>query len=301
MGAPQRGQRVSDECVTRVRRIRRRTDGSRRSDVVGPNDYGEAAPPRPASYDRPMNRGIRTMVARSGRFALFTVIASLVASPGAAQLHGRWHVEFRTTNRDTRQAIVGVTHQIEGALSRCAAHTGGAASTTQVTLRFTSGGLSAITSGPFEAEPPPSAPLRTCIEAAITRTDLPAIRESPLVVLVRFAPPSDAPDMQVDHAAVVQSYPQENVRRVVHEHTQPITHCYETAREVHPRAGGTIRVRFTIGVDGHVMATAADLDEPGVPSLTTCVLDAVRSWVFPLPPSGAASEVLYPFVFTAPG
>lgn len=223
------------------------------------------------------------------------------AAPSAAQLHGRWHVEFRTTNRDTRQAIVGVSHQIEGALSRCAPHTAGQASTTEVTLRFTSGGLSAITSGPFEAEPPPSAPLRTCIEAAITRTELPAIRESPLVVLVRFVPPSEATDMSVDHSAVVEAYPQEAVRRVVHEHTMPITHCYETARVAHPAAGGTIRVRFTIGTDGHVTAAAADLDEPGVPALTTCVLDALRGWAFPPPTSGAAAEVVYPFVFTAPG
>lgn len=240
-----------------------------------------------------MNRGIR---------ASFLVLSFFVfSSPGVAQLHGRWHVEFTTTNRETRQAIVGLSHQIEGSLSRCAAHTGGHASTTEVTLRFTSGGLSAIRSGAHEGDPEPTAPLRTCIEAAITRTTMPAIRESPLVVLVRFEPPSTATDMAVDHAAVVAEYPQESVRRTVHEHMAPVTHCYETARATHPRAAGTIRVRFTIGVDGHVSAAAADMDEPGVPSLTTCVVDALRSWVFPVPASGVAAEVVYPFVFTAPG
>ncbi len=238
------------------------------------------------------------LLIRLGRVALLALVLISFAAPGAAQLHGRWHVEFRTTNRETRVAIVGVSHQIEAALSRCAAHTAGHATTTQVTLRFASGGLSAIASGPFESEPPPSAPLRTCIEAAITRTGLPSIRESPLVVLVRFAPPTTDTDMAVDHAAVVEPYPQESVRRIVHEHTTPIAHCYETVHGAHPGAAGTLRVRFTIGADGHVTATAADVDEPGIPALTTCVLDAVRSWVFPVPPSGAAAEVTYPFVFT---
>lgn len=241
-----------------------------------------------------MNRGIRL-------FLLVAFVLAFVASPGAAQLHGRWHVEFSTTNRDTRQAIVGLSHQIEGALAHCAPHTGGQASTTEVTLRFTSGGLSAIRSGAHESDPAPSAALRTCIEAAITRSTLPRIRESPLTVLVRFEPPAATPDMHVDHAAVVAEYPQENVRRVAHEHTGPIAHCYELARAEHPRAAGTIRVRFTIGVDGHVTAAAADMDEPGVPSLTTCVVDALQSWTFPVPPSGAPADVVYPFVFTAPG
>ena len=235
------------------------------------------------------------------RAALAVLTILVLASIGSAQLHGRWRVEFQTTDRQTRQAIVGLSHQIEGALSRCAPHTGGHASTTQVTLRFTSGGLSAISSGPHEADAAPSAPLRTCIEAAITRTDMPAIRESPLTVLVRFEPPSAGPDMTVDHAAEVAAYPQESIRRTVHEHTTPITHCYETARAAHPAAAGTIRVRFTIGTDGHVSGATAELDEPGVPSLTSCVLDALGSWVFPVPPSGAAAEVTYPFVFAAPG
>lgn len=233
------------------------------------------------------------------------VLASFVlvsaVSVSSAQLHGRWRVEFQTTNRQTRQAIVGLSHQIEGSLSRCAAHTSGHASTTEVTLRFTSGGLSAISSGPHGEDPAPSAPLRTCIEAAITRTELPEIHESPLTVLVRFEPPAAGPDMTVDHAAEVAEYPQESIRRTVHEHTMPITHCYETAREAHPQAAGTIRVRFTIGADGHVTEASAEMDEPGVPSLTTCVLDALRGWTFPAPPSGQPSQVTYPFVFTAPG
>ncbi len=240
------------------------------------------------------------MLSSIARSSVAVLALALLATPVAAQLHGRWHVEFRTTNRETRQAIVGLSHQIEGSLSRCAPHTAGQASTTQVTLRFASGGISAIQTGPFEAEPAPSQPLRTCIEAAITRTEMPPIRESPLVVLVRFEPPAADPDMQVDHAAVVAEYPQESVRRVAHEHTAPITHCYETARADHPRAAGTIRVRFTIGTDGHVTAATTEQDEPGVPSLTTCVLDAVRSWTFPVPPSGQASEVIYPFVFVVP-
>lgn len=240
-----------------------------------------------------MNRGIS--------FFALVGLGLLVAMPGAAQLHGRWHVEFQTTNRDTRQAIVGLSHQIEGALSRCAPHTAGHASTTQVTLRFTSGSLTAISSGAHESDPAPTQPLRTCIEAAITRTELPSIRESPLTVLVRFEPPAAALDMEVDHAAQAAEYPQESVRRVVHEHTAPITHCYETARVEHPRAAGTLRVRFTIGADGHVTAAAADLDEPGVPSLTECVLTQLRGWEFPAPAGGTPAEVLYPFVFTAPG
>jgi TonB family protein len=233
----------------------------------------------------------------------FIVIASLflALSPALAQLHGRWHVEFRTTDRDSRRALVGVSHSIEVGLARCAPHTAGQASTTQVTLRFTGGHVASISSSTFESEPAPSAALRTCIENAINHTTIPAIHEPSLVVLVRFAPPTADPDMSVDHAAAAAEYPQESVRRVVHDHMTPITHCFEQTRTTHPSAQGVMRVRFTIGTDGHVTAAVADTDEPGVPALTTCVLDALRSWVFPPPPSGSPAEVSYPFAFNAPG
>ena len=240
------------------------------------------------------------MLHRLIRSSIF-VLALGLASPLSAQLHGRWHVEFRTTVRETRVALVGVSHQVESALTRCASHTAGQASTTQVTLRFTSGHLAGIASGPFESEPPPPAPLRTCIENAVNHTTLPAVHESSLVMLVRFAPPASDTDMHVDHSVVAEAYPQESVRRVVYDHTAPITHCYETTRLAHPTAAGAMHVRFTIGADGHVTAAAADTDEPAIPSLTTCVLDALRSWVFPLPPSGQPAEVTYPFMFNAPG
>jgi TonB family protein len=241
------------------------------------------------------------MGARSFWFIAAIAVIFATLSPAFAQLHGRWHVEFRTTDRDSRRALVGVSHSIEVGLARCAPHTAGQASTTQVTLRFASGHVAGIASAPFESEPPPSAPLRTCIENAVNHATIPAIHEASLVVLVRFAPPAADPDMSVDHAAVAAEYPQESVRRVVHDHTTPITHCFEQTRATHPTAQGVMRVRFTIGVDGHVTDASTETDEPGVPALTTCVLDALRGWVFPVPPSGAPAQVVYPFVFNAPG
>jgi hypothetical protein len=236
-----------------------------------------------------MNRGV-----------FMVAVAWLAASPGQAQVRGgRFHVEMEATSRETRVALVGMSHTIEGALARCAPHTHGQASGTRVTLRFTpSGHLRAISSAAIEGEGAPADALRTCIESAVHAQAIPAIHDDELVMLVRYAPAAQAPDAGPGEAASVVGYSTEALRRVVHDHASEVSHCYDTTRVDHHDAQGALTMRFTIGVDGRATGAVADRDELRVTSLTTCIATALQRWPFPAPPGGDAVEVTYPFVFS---
>jgi hypothetical protein len=225
-----------------------------------------------------------------------------MTSTSAAQLHGRFHVELTATSREARLALVGVSHQVESALARCATHTHGAASTTRVTLRFTSAGhLRAIAATAVEGEPAPTDAFRTCAESAIHGMTLPTIHDPELIVTIHYEPAAHTPDLSMEAAAAAVTYPEEWVGPVVHEHREEVAHCYELTRAQHATAAGVIRMHITLAADGTVSAATATTDEPGIPSLTTCVITALRRWTFPPPPGGAAGEVDYPLVFARSG
>ncbi len=237
------------------------------------------------------------MMNRGGFIGLFCVW--LCASPGAAQLRGRFRVELQATSRETRVALVGMSHGIEGALARCAPHTRGQASGTRVTLQFTSRGhLRGIATAAIEGEPAPADALRTCIESAVHAQSWPEISDDELVVLVRFTPPATAPDAGTAETATVVGYSAEAVRRVVHDHASEVSHCYETTRVDHHDATGTVEMRFTLSTEGRATGATAVRDEIHASSLTTCVAAAIQRWSFPAPSGGAAVEVSYPFVFS---
>lgn len=87
------------------------------------------------------------------------------------------------------------------------------------------------------------------------------------------------------------------IRRVVRANIGQVRHCYVRALEVDPNAEGTLTIRWVIGGDGRVLASAVAHDPIGVASLGECVASAVRRWSFTVPEETLVT-VNYPFAFS---
>lgn len=92
------------------------------------------------------------------------------------------------------------------------------------------------------------------------------------------------------------------IRTVVRNHVGEIRGCYEQGLVADPALSGRVSVRFTIDPRGAVSkaAVASSSLPPAAEPVQACIVAAVRSWRFPVPPNGEAAVVLYPFEL-APG
>ena len=86
------------------------------------------------------------------------------------------------------------------------------------------------------------------------------------------------------------------VAKVVREHMPEVKTCYERELPERPELKGRVVVKFTIGTDGKVIASALEQSTLGVPRAENCIVQAIKGWDFPRPADGEA-EVSYPFVF----
>jgi TonB family protein len=82
------------------------------------------------------------------------------------------------------------------------------------------------------------------------------------------------------------------IRRYIKRNLMKITYCYEKELLKTPKLEGTVRVEFTISVNGTVTAAKGS----GLANVDSCVAEVVRAIEFPKPKGG---EVLvsYPFIF----
>lgn len=99
----------------------------------------------------------------------------------------------------------------------------------------------------------------------------------------------------VDARAAEGSLDDDLIRRVVRAHSPEIEACYETALGRDEEANGIVLVTFTIGTAGKVTAAKIGHSDISDGMLHSCVLTAVRGWLFPRPEGGSV-EVDYPFV-----
>lgn len=88
----------------------------------------------------------------------------------------------------------------------------------------------------------------------------------------------------------------EMVKRVIDQHLDEITYCYETALMSNPSILGRIVFEWKILMDGsvgeiHIVASSVNSHE-----IHDCIQAAIKSWRFPKP-VGAEVVVSYPFVF----
>lgn len=88
----------------------------------------------------------------------------------------------------------------------------------------------------------------------------------------------------------------EMVKRVIDQHLQEITYCYETALMSNPAIMGRIVFEWKILMSGRVGQVRIVASSVNSHEVHNCIKSAIQSWQFPKP-SGAEVVVSYPFVF----
>ena len=97
------------------------------------------------------------------------------------------------------------------------------------------------------------------------------------------------------------SLDKEIIRRVIRDHVQDVRACYEAQLRHDRTLGGEIRVMFTIGATGSVVASEVEETTLNNQLVNDCIVQAVRNWKFPPPEGGGVVVVTYPFVFMPVG
>lgn len=90
-------------------------------------------------------------------------------------------------------------------------------------------------------------------------------------------------------------YPRDLIRRVVQRNIAQVTRCHEQGLSQNPSLAGRVEVTFIIGENGMVSGSTVRSSNLAVPSVATCIANAVRTWQFTAPQSGAIT-VHYPFM-----
>jgi hypothetical protein len=90
-------------------------------------------------------------------------------------------------------------------------------------------------------------------------------------------------------------YDRNLVRRVVQRNLPQVTRCHEQGLSQNPSLAGRVEVTFIIGADGTVSNSTVRSSNLAVPSVATCIANAVRTWQFTAPQGGAIT-VHYPFM-----
>ncbi|MGD9186580.1 MAG: AgmX/PglI C-terminal domain-containing protein [Desulfobacteraceae bacterium] len=88
----------------------------------------------------------------------------------------------------------------------------------------------------------------------------------------------------------------EMVKRVIDQHLEQITHCYETALMGNPSIMGRIVFEWKIRMDGSVGQIRIAASSVNSHDIHNCIKAAIKSWQFPKP-VGTEVVVSYPFVF----
>jgi hypothetical protein len=88
----------------------------------------------------------------------------------------------------------------------------------------------------------------------------------------------------------------EMVKRVIDQHLEEITYCYETALMTNPSIMGRIVFEWKILMDGQVGEIRIVASNVNSHEIHGCIKSSIKSWQFPRP-IGAEVIVSYPFVF----
>lgn len=91
----------------------------------------------------------------------------------------------------------------------------------------------------------------------------------------------------------------EIVRRIVRQHVNEVSYCYQKALQKDPTRAGRVVLRFKIDPSGQVTRSAVQSSTLGSPEVEACVAGAARRWIFPKPRGGGAVLVSYPVLLRA--
>jgi hypothetical protein len=119
-----------------------------------------------------------------------------------------------------------------------------------------------------------------------------------LTVLLIGCATSPRPSTEPASLAAAQktSADKELVRRVVQEHFDEVTHCYEQELAKTPTLAGKVLLSFKIGAHGVV--TAAQASQGFDSNVESCLVSLVKQLSFPSLAT-AELEINYPFEFKA--
>ncbi len=92
----------------------------------------------------------------------------------------------------------------------------------------------------------------------------------------------------------------EAVKRVIDEHLDDITYCYETELIANPSIVGKVMFEWKILMTGEVGEVRIKSSSINSHEIHACIKEAIRTWRFPKP-SGSEVLVSYPFVFDIVG
>ena len=97
------------------------------------------------------------------------------------------------------------------------------------------------------------------------------------------------------HEHEAAPYPEAQVAAIVQAHDAEVRHCFASELAHRPDVSGTVRVRFTIGLDGAVSNAVVASDDVHLPAIDQCLVARVAAWTFPAPTSGAPATVTHAF------
>jgi len=92
----------------------------------------------------------------------------------------------------------------------------------------------------------------------------------------------------------------EDVKRVIEQHLDDITYCYETALISNPSIKGKITMEWKILMSGAVGEVRIKSSTVKSPEIYGCIKSAIKTWQFPRP-VGNEVVVSYPFIFDIVG
>jgi len=92
----------------------------------------------------------------------------------------------------------------------------------------------------------------------------------------------------------------EAVKKVIDQHMDEITHCYEIALITNPSIMGKIVFEWKILVSGRVGAIKIKSSSIKSSEIHSCIKESIKSWQFPKP-TGTDVIVSYPFIFDIVG
>ena len=92
----------------------------------------------------------------------------------------------------------------------------------------------------------------------------------------------------------------EEVKRVIEQHLDEITYCYETALISNPSIKGKITMEWKILMTGKVGEVRIKSSTIKSPEIYSCIKSAIKTWQFPKP-VGNEVVVSYPFIFDIVG
>jgi outer membrane biosynthesis protein TonB len=95
------------------------------------------------------------------------------------------------------------------------------------------------------------------------------------------------------------SIDREAIRRVIQANLRVIQSCYERELNRHPDLLGKVIIEWDIGEKGRVMRAHVKSSELGNTSVGQCLIDRLKTWTFPEPPTNNEVTVAYPFFFSS--